>query len=258
MPNDPRRQLTVPIQPTYRSTSPSPQSAPPVSSNNHRRSRSSIDDNTTSSTFQPKFIPPTRKKSLPIASRSTHPLQLEIDRLTAICEEHERAIRSSLSTIKHHVMTNMPDVFEKVNNIDIDAEAITANIQKTLSTYIPPFQSNLNRIKSDRSHDVEIMKQRTTPWKDIVLEFKSSLIDASSSSTSTKSTKHLDKAGKLIGIPGINDNEDESESAALTRISMWVEELDMYLSSEIVRVKERINSKTSKRQRLIRLITCKL
>ncbi|WWC62183.1 uncharacterized protein I303_104777 [Kwoniella dejecticola CBS 10117] len=247
MPNDPRRQLTVPIQPTYRTSSPSPNSAPPIA-NGPQRSRSSIDGNTTASSFQPRFLPPVRKRSLPLASRSTHPLQLEIDRLTAVCEEHERVIRSSLSTIKHHVMTNMPEVFELVNKIDDDAEAITASVQQSLSTHIPPFQSHLHRIVSDRTSDVELMKHRTTPWKDVVSEVKAA-----------KSPSKADHEGleprSSIGTGRIKRiAEVDGEGDALTRIEMWADEVDMYLSTEIVRVKERLASKTSKRQFLIRVI----
>ncbi|WWC94509.1 hypothetical protein V866_001355 [Kwoniella sp. B9012] len=245
MPNDPRRQLSVPIQPTYRPTSPSPKTAPPVT--NQQRRPSSIDGNTTASSFQPRFLPPVRKRSLPLASRSAHPLQVEIDRLTAVCEEHERVIRSSLSTIKHHVMTNTPDVFERVNKIDDDAEAITASLQQTLSAHIPPFQQHLHKIVSDRSMDVELMKQRTTPWNDVVSSDHTSLSSLSkgiNGSGDTHGPMELQKISELDGEGG----------DALTRIEMWADEVDMYLSSEIVRVKEKLATKTSKRQFLKRLV----
>nr|XP_019046576.1 hypothetical protein I302_05326 [Kwoniella bestiolae CBS 10118]OCF25506.1 hypothetical protein I302_05326 [Kwoniella bestiolae CBS 10118] len=241
MPNTQRRQLSVPIQATYRSTSPSPQSAPPVS--NHP-SHSSIngDVSTSNRRAQPTFLPPVRKRSLPLASRSTHPLQMEIDRLTAVCEEHERVIRSSLSTIKHHVMTNMPDVFERVNKIDDDAEV--SQLQQTLSAHIPPFQSHLQRIVFDRSADVDLMEKRTTPWKDVVSDL----------TTSTALSRGLDKdEGSASRMKRISEL-DGGEGDALTRIEMWADEVDMYLSSEIVRVKEKLASKTSKRQFLLRVI----
>ncbi|WWC69914.1 uncharacterized protein I206_103858 [Kwoniella pini CBS 10737] len=244
MPNDPRRQLTVPVQSTYRTSSPSPNTAPPIPNGSHP-GRSSFIGNTSATSFQPRFLPPVRKKSLPLASRSTHPLQLEIDRLTAICEEHERVIRSSLSTIKHHVMTNMPEIFELVNKIDDNAETITASIQQSLSTYIPPFQSHLHKIVSDRSSDVEVMRHRTTPWKDVVSDLKS---------TSPSRSNNDELVGKIGRIKRISETEGEGD--ALTRIEMWADEVDMYLSTEIVRVKEKLASKTSKRQFLIKLISC--
>ncbi|WRT66648.1 uncharacterized protein IL334_003607 [Kwoniella shivajii] len=239
---DPRRQLTVPPNQTYKSTSPSPQSAPPTltthvtSINEHQ---------TSSSSLQSKFIPPTRKKSIPLASRSVHPLQMEIDRLTAVCEEHERVIRSSLSTIKHYVITNMPDIFDRVNKLDDDAEAITATVQQTLSAHIPPFQSHLRKIISDRSSDVDLMKKRTTPWKDVVSDMGLS----PSHIRENGDTKDHVGIGKLKRV-----NRSEGDGDALTRMEMWADEVEMYLSSEIVRAKEQLVSKTGKRKFLLRSI----
>ncbi|WVF71177.1 hypothetical protein IAT40_005977 [Kwoniella sp. CBS 6097] len=257
----PRRHLTAPAQPTYRFEPTSPQSAPPIPNGAAGPSRIDVSGTSPSplGTGRTRFAPPVRKRSMPIPARSTHPLQKEIERLTAVCEEHERVIRSSLSTLKHHLLTNLPDIFERLNKCDDDAETITATIQQTLQANIPPFQSHLSKIISDRKGDVDLMRQRTTPWKDIVNE----TLVPPSSSTENNVGDTADGLGTFGGgggegmrlkrIPGA---DGQTEMDALTKVEMWADELDMYLSTEIVRSRERKAEKEQKWQFLTKTLQC--
>ncbi|OCF43060.1 hypothetical protein I317_03154 [Kwoniella heveanensis CBS 569] len=251
MSSGPRRGLSVPAQPTYRLEPTSPQSAPPVPNGTSSRigqgASLSVGANSPSPlrTNKRRFAPPVRKRSMPIPARSTHPLQKEIERLTAVCEEHERTIRSSLSTLKHHLLTNLPDIFERLNKCDDDAETVTATIQQTLQANIPPFQSHLSKIISDRKADVDLMRQRTTPWKDIVSEtLDPPFSDDNDTKNSVVDGGFLDGGGeRLKRVPGA---DGQTGMDALTKVEMWADELDMYLSTEIVRLKERVDEKDKK------------
>ncbi|WVR06788.1 hypothetical protein IAU60_003823 [Kwoniella sp. DSM 27419] len=233
--HDPRRQLSVPTQPTHRSSP--PQAALAASA---RYGAASPDPEAR------RHAQPTRKASMPMAARSTHPLQVEIERLTKACEEHERVIRSSLSTLKHHLIYNVPEVFEALSKCDDDAEAISAAIQRTLQDHIPSFQSQLGKTVSDRTKDVDLMRHRTTPWRDVVKE-------QGASPPRTEGSRGERSAGvhKLKRVNGV----DGGETDALTKVEMWADEVDMYLSAEIVRAKERLADKTSKRRFLSRVIS---
>ncbi|WVQ99696.1 hypothetical protein IAU59_006837 [Kwoniella sp. CBS 9459] len=260
----PRRQLTVPAQPTYRHDPTAPQSAPPVpngagprvarGSPGHGAAGTSGASPSPLGLASSRFAPPVRKRSMPIPARSTHPLQKEIERLTAVCEEHERVIRSSLSTLKHHLLTNLPDIFERLNKCDDDAETITATIQQTLQANLPPFQSHLSKIIADRKGDVDLMRQRTTPWKDIVNES----LDPPSDQDDNRETAEGDSIGgggaggiKLRRVPGA---DGQNERDALMKVEMWADELDMYLTTEIVRTRERVEEKGKKWHYLTRAI----
>ncbi|WWD17023.1 hypothetical protein CI109_101459 [Kwoniella shandongensis] len=251
-----RRQLTVPSQPNQRSTSPaSPHHTSPVRNVNGNGVEAGPSRTNRGSTAaarlpngNPREIPhiPIRKRSLPLAAPSTHPLQMEIDRLTAVCEEHERVIRSGLSTVKHHLLTMTPDIMERFHQYDDDAETVTASIQQSLQDQIPPFQAHLRQIIENRERDVDVMRRRTTPWKDVV---------------STEDKDIVGPNGKIGGqeegslrklIKSMEGSDEGSD--ALNRVELWTDEIEMYLNGEIVRVKERIASRKYQQAFTIRAV----
>ncbi|KAK8843932.1 hypothetical protein IAR55_006724 [Kwoniella newhampshirensis] len=251
-----RRQLAVaPGPPHHRAVSPAPHTTPPVTSdrNHANHTEAGPSGHPIGRSRVTPHVVPVRKRSLPMAAPSTHPLQMEIDRLTAVCEEHERVIRSGLSTVKHHLLTMTPDIIERLHKSDDDAETITASIQQSLQDHIPPFQSHLRKIIQQREGDVDLMRRRTTPWRDVVSvedkETAGSAINGDGPLTKTK-----EDGGGLKRLTRIVDGPGNGERDALTRVELWADEVDMYLTSEIVRVKERLASKRSKRRLLIRAI----
>ncbi|KAL0255352.1 hypothetical protein I308_100152 [Cryptococcus tetragattii IND107] len=189
---------------TVSSPSPTPKSAPPIIAPPKRR-----------------IIP------APLTANSLHPVEKEIERLTSACEEHERVIRSTLSTVRHHIMTNAQGILERLSKVDDDAEAITASIQQALQSSIPQFQSNLRENLQLRSGDVELMRERTTPWKDVVDEDGAALLSVS---TNGIGALHAKKLKRVEGGGG--------EADALTRVELWADEVEMYLNNEIIRVNE--------------------
>ncbi|ADV21574.1 Hypothetical protein CGB_D1570C [Cryptococcus gattii WM276] len=178
------------------SPSPTPKSAPPIIAPPNRR-----------------IIP------APLTANSLHPVEKEIERLTSACEEHERVIRSTLSTVRHHIITNAQGILERLSKVDDDAE--------TLQSSIPQFQSNLRENLQLRSGDVELMRERTTPWKDVVDEDGAALLSVS---TNGIGASHAKKLKRVEGGGG--------EADALTRIELWADEVEMYLNNEIIRVNE--------------------
>nr|KIR85220.1 hypothetical protein I308_04474 [Cryptococcus tetragattii IND107] len=181
---------------TVSSPSPTPKSAPPIIAPPKRR-----------------IIP------APLTANSLHPVEKEIERLTSACEEHERVIRSTLSTVRHHIMTNAQGILERLSKVDDDAEALQSSI--------PQFQSNLRENLQLRSGDVELMRERTTPWKDVVDEDGAALLSVS---TNGIGALHAKKLKRVEGGGG--------EADALTRVELWADEVEMYLNNEIIRVNE--------------------
>ncbi|OXG85310.1 hypothetical protein C349_02338 [Cryptococcus neoformans var. grubii Br795] len=177
----------------------------------------------------PPIIVPPKRRIIPasLTANSLHPVEKEIGRLTAACEEHERVIRSTLSTVRHHIMTNAQGILERLAKVDDDAEAITASIQQALQSSIPQFQSNLRECLQLRSGDVELMRERTTPWRDVVDDDGAALLSVSTGGIGTS------RAKKLKRVEG-----GGGEADALTRVELWADEVEMYLNNEIIRVNE--------------------
>ncbi|KAE8538477.1 hypothetical protein D1P53_004834 [Cryptococcus gattii VGV] len=169
----------------------------------------------------PPIIAPPKRRIIPasLTANSLHPVEKEIERLTTACEEHERVIRSTLSTVRHHIMTNAQGILERLSKVDDDAEALQSSI--------PQFQSNLRENLQLRNGDVELMRERTTPWKDVVDEDGAALLSVS---TDGIGTLHAKKLKRVEGGGG--------EADALTRVELWADEVEMYLNNEIIRVNE--------------------
>ncbi|KIR81033.1 hypothetical protein I305_03416 [Cryptococcus gattii E566] len=169
----------------------------------------------------PPIIAPPKRRIIPapLTANSLHPVEKEIERLTSACEEHERVIRSTLSTVRHHIITNAQGILERLSKVDDDAE--------TLQSSIPQFQSNLRENLQLRSGDVELMRERTTPWKDVVDEDGAALLSVS---TNGIGASHAKKLKRVEGGGG--------EADALTRVELWADEVEMYLNNEIIRVNE--------------------
>ncbi|WVQ79650.1 hypothetical protein IAT38_001750 [Cryptococcus sp. DSM 104549] len=204
-------------------------------------------------TPEPRSAPPVplpRRKArvpVPLAGRSVLSLENEIERLTAACEEHERAIRSSLSTVKHHLMTNLHGLFEKLNSTDEEAEGITASIQQSLQANLPTYQAHLRRTLEHRAGDVDIMRQRMTPWREVVPD------PSAVPETGTGGVGEVVAGGVGEGSVRKKLRRVEGggvEADALTRIELWADEIEMYLNNEIVNTNKSINAR-SVRQRLV-------
>ncbi|ALO69695.1 hypothetical protein CNL05445 [Cryptococcus deneoformans JEC21] len=172
-------------------------------------------------------LPKRRIIPAPLTANSLHPVEKEIERLTAACEEHERVIRSTLSTVRHHIMTNTQGILERLSKVDDDAEAITASIQQAIQSSIPQFQSNLRESLQLRSGDVELMRERTTPWRDVVDEDGAARLGVSTGGIGAL------RAKKLKRVEG-----GGGEADALTRVELWADEVEMYLNNEIIRANE--------------------
>lgn len=141
-------------------------------------------------------LPKRRIIPAPLTANSLHPVEKEIERLTAACEEHERVIRSTLSTVRHHIMTNTQGILERLSKVDDDAEAITASIQQAIQSSIPQFQSNLRESLQLRSGDVELMRERTTPWRDVVDEDGAARLGVSTGGIGALRAKKTQKSGR--------------------------------------------------------------
>ncbi|ODN97999.1 hypothetical protein I350_07639 [Cryptococcus amylolentus CBS 6273] len=181
----------------------------------------------------PAVLPmPTRKKSvqMPLTANSLNPLEREIERLTAACDEHERVIRSTLSTVRHHLLTNMQGVLERVAKTDDDAEV-------ALQVYIPAFQDKLRQTLRHRAEDVETMRERTTPWRDVVV---------GGNASSQKQSGEAEQGTLASGGRKLKRVEDGGKGDALTRVEMWADEVEMYLNNEIVRMNESLRVKRTR------------
>ncbi|ODO08394.1 hypothetical protein L198_00122 [Cryptococcus wingfieldii CBS 7118] len=181
----------------------------------------------------PAVLPmPTRKKSVqvPLTANSLNSLEREIERLTAACDEHERVIRSTLSTVRHHLLTNMQGILERVAKTDDDAEV-------ALQVYIPAFQDKLRQTIRHRAEDVETMRERTTPWRDVVI---------GGTASSQKQSGEADQGTLASGGRKLKRVEDGGKGDALTRMEMWADEVEMYLNNEIVRMNESLRVKRTR------------
>ncbi|WVN87685.1 uncharacterized protein L203_102873 [Cryptococcus depauperatus CBS 7841] len=184
------------------------------------------------------FTPMPAREDVALPVDGLQPLEKEIERLTAICEEHERAIRSTLSTVSHHLLTNLEGVFEKLAMIDDDAELITSSLQQSLQAHIPAFQAHLREKIKRRTADVQVMRERMTPWRDIVDERTDDGSGAQGAMQGSV-TSHGKKLKRIEGGGG--------ETDALTRVELWADEVEMYLNNEIMAINERIKIKKTRR-----------
>ncbi|WVQ77828.1 hypothetical protein IAR50_007521 [Cryptococcus sp. DSM 104548] len=188
----------------------------------------------------PAVLPmPTRKKSVqvPLTANSLNPLEREIERLSAACDEHERVIRSTLSTVRHHLLTNVPAVLERLVKTDDDAEGVTSDIQQALQTYISAFQDKLRQNLKHRAEDVDTMRDRTTPWRDVVNE---------SAGSGRKDGGEVVEGTLSSGARKLKRVEDGGKGDALTRVEMWADEVEMYLNNEIARMNESLRVKRTR------------
>ncbi|KAK4686636.1 hypothetical protein P7C73_g3489, partial [Tremellales sp. Uapishka_1] len=190
----PRRNATLPVSSTRSHSSP-PQTAPPT---------------------QPSRIPSISRagnenggiRSDSHRSSSAHPLQAEINRLMASCEDHELKIRSAKqATIEHRLFSELPAMLSKLNETDERAEQIASQISVSLQSNLHPLQSRLDNLVLARRNDVETMKERTTPWKDL------------SSSTNGTAGEKDKGSGRIQRMTGI------SATDGLGRIEKWAEEV---------------------------------
>ncbi|RSH88986.1 hypothetical protein EHS25_002648 [Saitozyma podzolica] len=155
----------------------------------------------------------------------------EIWRLTKACEEHERKIRSSKSTIEHRVFLEFPNMISRLNEIDDQADELSASLQATLRNSLPDLQKRLDEIVHARRADVETMRERTTPWRH--LEFDEA---------DDGHAMEEEDPGRIPRVEGVGSSDE------LARIEGWANEVENYLTSEIVRLRENIQHTSIRRK----------
>ncbi|ORX35653.1 hypothetical protein BD324DRAFT_631023 [Kockovaella imperatae] len=185
---------------------------------------------------------PIRKSHPPIQPRSrdskpgVHPLQDEIDRLMAACDEHERKIRATKSSIEHRLYNELPHVLTRLNEVDVQAENTATSIQSAVDTVREPIKKKLGDLVAARERDVETMRARTTPWRSFFEEEEENGLGT-----------------KITRVAGAGAAGDDSDG--LARIEKWAEEVEIYLSSEIIRLKAAMSSKSRRKSLLSGLIS---
>ncbi|ORY26127.1 hypothetical protein BCR39DRAFT_269336 [Naematelia encephala] len=158
---------------------------------------------------------------------NTLPLQQEIDRLTAACEEHERKIRSIRGSIEHRLFVELPALLGRLLERDDDAEVCASTV--------PPMRQKLSEIVAARTKDLETMRERTAPWQTLFAEAdKGGILEGDG------------KTGHIERVPGIG----KDGSDGLARIEWWADETEMLLNAEIIRLKAEVASKSTTSRRI--------
>ncbi|RSH86729.1 uncharacterized protein EHS24_005000 [Apiotrichum porosum] len=181
-------------------------------------------------------------------TEEAHPLQAEIERLTALCEDHSRKFRSSKATFEHRVFSEYPSILTRLGELDVRAEKATADLYAALHEAVPALRGRLAALEDERTADVETMRQRTTPWRDFLPEED----DKENGLALSRSRSGGGRRGKVSKIERMRGADSESD--ALSLIERWGEEVTISLTDQIARLKSQLFEEGRKRNIVIRLV----
>ncbi|WOO80138.1 uncharacterized protein LOC62_03G003650 [Vanrija pseudolonga] len=105
-----------------------------------------------------------------IDKEDIHPLQGEIERLSALCDQHELKFRSLRTSFEHRVFSEFPNVLKTFSELDQRADRITADLNISINKSEPVFHTRIDLLLDDRKADLETLRSRTSPWRAIVQE----------------------------------------------------------------------------------------
>ncbi|KAL1411555.1 hypothetical protein Q8F55_002517 [Vanrija albida] len=165
------------------------------------------------------------------------PLQREIDRLSALCDQHELKFRSLRTSFEHRVFSEFPNVLKTFSELDQRADRITADLNIAINKSEPVFHTRIDLLLEDRKADLETLRSRTSPWRAIVQEALEDL-----------ASRGLHERIERIKGAG----EERNDGDMLTILERYSEHIENELRQQIVLLKAQLAEQRFKRSLRVR------
>jgi hypothetical protein len=110
-----------------------------------------------------------RKKGLRVDERwngSDHNLRYKVDELLSKCNEQERLIRVSETSIRHKLDDELPSLLSKMMELDNEAEKVATDLLATMREVDPIVDKYHNETLKYENEQLELEKKKLMPWKE--------------------------------------------------------------------------------------------